>query len=322
MRDVRRRWHGAAALAAVVILAGGAGLSAAWAAGSKDRTERAWLGVVLSSDKGNVRVLSVVDGSPAETAGLQAGDRIVAVDGRSFDSARGFVDAIRDLRPGDRPEITVDRDGQSLTVRPQLEERSGTFDFHMHMPDLRMHMPDFHLQMPEGMSKETFRRGYLGVHLQPLGEELREYFGAPRDQGILVARVEEDSPAARAGLRVGDVITSIDGQKVAGHGDLLRGLKDLSEGDTVQIVAYRGGQAQTFRVSVEIREHQGWSWSLDCGEGKDCKGMSLLHREGTQGVFRILEDPAWQEQLQEQLRKMEEQLERLLPAREAGGRQA
>src|SRR5258708_4887988 len=63
------------------------------------------------------------------------------------------------------------------------------------------------------------KRGYLGVELTELTPELRAHFGAPQDTGVMVARVVAGSPADKAGLKVGDIITSLDGKAVESSSD-------------------------------------------------------------------------------------------------------
>ena len=66
------------------------------------------------------------------------------------------------------------------------------------------------------------REGFLGVRLIDITPELRAYFGAPRDAGVLVASVEPESPAAKSGLSVGDVIVKMDGERTESSRDISR----------------------------------------------------------------------------------------------------
>lgn len=104
---------------------------------------------------------------------------------------------------------------------------------------------------PEGLGA---RRGYLGAALTELTPELRGHFGAPEDAGVLVARVEEDSPAAAAGLAVGDVITAIDGEPVATSFDLRRRMRAFEAGQRTTLEVVRGGRILALTVTVAERE--------------------------------------------------------------------
>lgn len=111
-----------------------------------------------------------------------------------------------------------------------------------------------------GEAPEFFTRflggGYLGVELVPLTPELRTHFGVPADRGVLVARIEEDSPAARAGLQVGDVIAEVDGDAVAGAFDLGTAIRAHAAGEDADLQVWRDGRALDFRVTLEERERR------------------------------------------------------------------
>ncbi len=98
------------------------------------------------------------------------------------------------------------------------------------------------------------RRAYLGVSLIDLTEDLREHYGSSRDAGILVGEIEDNSPAAKAGIRVGDIILSIDGKEVATSLDLRRELRDQKAGDSARIEVLRGRNRQTLVATVSERE--------------------------------------------------------------------
>jgi membrane-associated protease RseP (regulator of RpoE activity) len=96
--------------------------------------------------------------------------------------------------------------------------------------------------------------GYIGVRPLEMTPELRAHFGAPKEAGVFVGTVEKDSPAAKAGLQVGDIVTSADGEKIERRRDLVRTIRRKNEGDTVQIEVVRDRSAKTFAVTVAERE--------------------------------------------------------------------
>src|SRR5262249_13319836 len=103
---------------------------------------------------------------------------------------------------------------------------------------------------PPGMG---YSRIYLGVRVQSMTEELREYFRAPRGRGVLVSGVEEDTPAGKAGLRAGDVIIAVDGKGIAERGDIGEALADKEPGDTVAVKIVRDGAEKTLNLDVAER---------------------------------------------------------------------
>ncbi len=99
-------------------------------------------------------------------------------------------------------------------------------------------------------------RGFLGVQMIDLTAELREHFRVPKDSGVLVAKVVPDSPAVKAGIRVGDIITSIDGNRVESPGDVTRAVRDKKKGDSVRIGYSRDGANATATATVAERERK------------------------------------------------------------------
>ena len=98
----------------------------------------------------------------------------------------------------------------------------------------------------------TVSRGYLGVQIQPLTKDLAEGLGLDRSKGALVNSTESGTPAAKAGLRSGDVLTSVNGQPVADARDLSRRIAGLKPGSKVEIVYLRGGKEQTAEVELGL----------------------------------------------------------------------
>jgi C-terminal processing protease CtpA/Prc len=95
--------------------------------------------------------------------------------------------------------------------------------------------------------------GYLGVRLIDLTPELREYFGVARDAGVLVASVEADSPAGKAGVKAGDVVTAADGDRVDSPRDLSRAVHRKKAGDKVQLDLSRDRSKKQITVTVAER---------------------------------------------------------------------
>lgn len=98
------------------------------------------------------------------------------------------------------------------------------------------------------------RRGYLGVGLTELSPELRAHFGATEDAGVMVSSVEDGSPADKAGLKVGDIIASVDGKDVKSSWDVRAQIRELKEGEQVPLLVYRDGKAQNLSATIAMRE--------------------------------------------------------------------
>ena len=95
---------------------------------------------------------------------------------------------------------------------------------------------------------------FLGVQLTELTNELRAHFGVPAGQGVMVAKVVDDSPAAKAGVQVGDVITAVDGETVENGAQLARRIRGHEDGATVALELWRDGKVEALSPTLETRE--------------------------------------------------------------------
>jgi S1-C subfamily serine protease len=95
-------------------------------------------------------------------------------------------------------------------------------------------------------------RGRLGVMVMSLTDELRTYFGSANKTGVLVARVEPGSPAARAGIAVGDVIVEVKGKPIDDAGDVLQALADIDKNDHAMVKVYRDKKPMTLDVRFDV----------------------------------------------------------------------
>jgi membrane-associated protease RseP (regulator of RpoE activity) len=143
------------------------------------------------------------------------------------------------------PAAADDDDNNVIRVRPRAVIRTGDGE-EPEVIMMRGHGDPMRFEM-------LTSRGFLGVMLTPLTPELREHFGVPKETGVLVGRVEEDSPAAKAGIQVGDILTAVDGEKVEGAWDVGHAVREKDTGDNVAIELYRDGRAQTVTATVAER---------------------------------------------------------------------
>lgn len=98
------------------------------------------------------------------------------------------------------------------------------------------------------------KRTFLGVNVVDISEDLRAYFRAPGDRGVLVSQVEKDTPADKAGLKAGDVIVGIDGKTIDSSGDLRRTIRDHEGNDSIEIEIIRSGAPQKIFATLAERE--------------------------------------------------------------------
>ena len=99
-------------------------------------------------------------------------------------------------------------------------------------------------------------RGWLGVGIQPLSKEMREYYGLKEDQGVLVTQVFPGDPADQAGIQPKDIIISVNGDRIRDARDLTGKIAELTVGSTADIRVIRDGKQQTFTVTIAKREDE------------------------------------------------------------------
>ena len=97
-------------------------------------------------------------------------------------------------------------------------------------------------------------RRYLGVRPLEMTPDLRAHDGAPRDAGVLIGEVEADSPAARAGLQVGDIVTAADGERMEDPSDLSRAIRGKKAGETVKLDVLRDKASKHLTATVGERK--------------------------------------------------------------------
>ena len=222
---------------------------------------------IESSDKsssGGVAIEEVRKDGPADKAGLKQADIIVEFDGEHVRSARQFTRLVQETVPGRTVKATVVRDGQKKDVQLTTDDRgdgmSVFFDNNVHeylgdldrgLGRLNDRFQNFNFDNFSFALPQLDGRGRLGVTLEELTPQLATYFGAK--DGVLVASVNDDSPASRAGLKAGDVITKVNNESVGSRDDLMRLLRDVKDGADVTIGIVRDKKESTITLKLETR---------------------------------------------------------------------
>ncbi|MBS9719906.1 Do family serine endopeptidase [Tianweitania sp. BSSL-BM11] len=102
------------------------------------------------------------------------------------------------------------------------------------------------------MEGKSIERGWLGVQIQPVTPEIAESIGLDDAKGAIVASAQDDSPAAKAGVKDGDVITAVDGESVSTPRELARVIGSARPGKDVKIDLWRNGKAETINVKLGV----------------------------------------------------------------------
>ncbi len=122
------------------------------------------------------------------------------------------------------------------------------------------------------------KRGYLGVELSELTPELRAHFGAPEQAGVMVARVVAGSPADKVGIKVGDILTSLDGKPVESSWDVRSRVRPLAEGAVVPLEIWRDGKSQALSATVAQKERREIDLSPFLMKGTDAERIMTIRR--------------------------------------------
>jgi serine protease Do len=211
---------------------------------------------IADGAEGGVVVEEVVPDSPAEKAGLRRSDVIVEFDGEPVRGARQFRRLVEETPPGRTVKATIRRDGQRQDVQITASEGrdartlldgGALRGLQRDLDRLGDRLPPFNFNFDFDLPGALSGRR-LGATVDELTDQLAQFFGAR--EGVLVTAVTDGSAASQAGLKAGDVITSIDGQPIRSRGDMIRALRDATA-DEVTIGIVREKKESSLKAKLE-----------------------------------------------------------------------
>jgi serine protease Do len=232
------------------------------------------------SDKKDVKAGVVVDsvdaGGPADKAGIKTGDAITEFDGDRVRSVRQFQRLVQESAAGRAVGAVLSRGGQHVTVSVTPEQWSGD-DFGMRLLESPSIVrpaiptppaaprtprpaptppapPDFEWFNGDGPLTILGSRGRLGITTEQISGQLAEYFGVK--EGALVKSVADGSAGAKAGIKAGDIITSVNGSHVYEPSDVSREVNRLDDGAEFSVEVVRDHKTQTLKGKVEVRSQR------------------------------------------------------------------
>jgi len=214
----------------------------------------------LPAERG-VLLEHIVPDSPAAKAGLKDSDVITEINGQRVEGAAQFRRMIHEIPAGRSVQFTLWRDGRAQTISVTLgksEEHGNMWfktaprAFSMQLPKIEMPevapMPDMDWGSYGGVLAGA--RPRLGIDAEDLSGQFGTYFGAPDGEGVLVREVNSGSPAEKAGVKSGDVITALNGERVRSLGDLREKLAGKRDEKTVKLGVLRNKSEVS--VTVEL----------------------------------------------------------------------
>jgi len=233
-----------------------------------------FLGVFTEDNDKGVVVTSVIKDSPADKAGLKKDDIILGFDNDQVTSVRKLNRLISEAAPGQDIKLTISRGGSNQTVSVKMGKRQDfpqVFNYTINNSDILRQSEDARRQA-EALRDQMQRNGpngwfaydngqvffgpngsrRIGVTTTELSEQLAEFFGVKEKHGLLIQTVTENSPASKAGLKAGDVITDVDSDKVETMMDLSRAINRKEDGE-IKITIVRNKNPMTVNVTPEKR---------------------------------------------------------------------
>lgn len=273
-----KTWKGAAAIAGAAVACAAILFLGPAVLGQERRAPEArafayqmgdWFGgqigvTVHDSESGAVVVDDVRADSPAAQAGVKEKDVIAEFDGERVRSARQFSRLVSETAQGRTVKMSVERGGQRVSLEVKPEARP--FGRVMPAPLERFTLPRMP-EMPASPNMHEFdrlilpeievfgsRSARLGVQLEDVEDQLAEYFGVKR--GALVVSVANETPAARAGFKAGDVITKVNGEPVEDTGDVRREIRRIDDDREFAVDVVRDRKPLSLKVKMEPAARQ------------------------------------------------------------------
>lgn len=219
--------------------------------------DKARAGSLNLKEERGVEITRVAEESPAARAGLKAGDVVLEFNGQRVEGTEQFVRLVRETPVGREVRLSVSRSGAPVQVNATIGTRktralrSGDMEtFRFDMPRIdppEIVMPD----MPRVFT--SWRSASLGIEAESVESQLAEYFGVKT--GVLVRSVAKGSPAEKAGLKAGDVITKVDTSIVATLRDLSRAIRLMRDKRVVPLSIVR--EKRELALSVTLDDETG-----------------------------------------------------------------
>jgi len=205
---------------------------------------KAFLGVTSLKPEGGpdgAKIGEVSAGSAAEKAGLKQGDLITKVDDITIDGPESLADAIRGYKPEDKVTITYKRDGKEQKATAVLGKSKEATVWDM-APEPYISR-DFKKMMPQGSYNFSYKLDNsprLGIHAQDTED----------GKGVKILEVDEESNAAKAGLKEGDIITKFEGKEVNSAMELAQIARESRTKPSVHVDLLRGGKSMSLDVKI------------------------------------------------------------------------
>ncbi len=264
---MKNRWIAAVAVLAVML-----------AVSSLQAAKRPWIGVYMQDVTESlveafdlkishgVLINDIADDSPAETAGLEPKDIILSWNGAKVADSEALTDLVRASSVGDKVTLTIDRGGKEMNLPIEIGERREPSIYSFFGGEGMGGDADD--QFPQGLQfLDNFKTTGIGVSMQSLSGDLGDYFGVTDGKGALITEVLENTPAEKAGLKVGDVVVAVNDETVESPADVSSELRDKDRGEQVELTIVRDKNRQKLTVEVDDIGTYGWGGTMPAIRG-------------------------------------------------------
>ena len=197
-------------------------------------------------------IIEVVEDTEAEKIGLKKGDVITKFDGKDIKDADDLHDIIGDIEEEKEIQLSVIREKKDMNFKAKLRKVDEDKKIEVFIDDEDVHIDFGELPMGEHFeyffNKGSRKGGFLGVNARNISESMLEYFEV--GHGVLVEEVIKDTPAEKAGLKAGDIITKINDRDIKDYNDLIRTLNFYDPDEKVTVYFSRKGGKKNVTVTL------------------------------------------------------------------------
>ena len=214
-------------------------------------------------------IIRVDHDGPAGKMGLREHDVVVQMNGAAIDGQEQIRRLLREIGPGRTVVFLVSRNGQEMTLTAQLADKTElerqAWEQHLTAPPPQPTDPSVSASPSAAAAPASkFSKGilgtilmtpsYTGVMLERLGPQLADFFGVPKGTGLLVKSVDNNSPAAAAGMKAGDIVVRADSKGVSTMADWAK-VVQKAKGQAVTVVIVRDRQEKTLSMTPDAKKH-------------------------------------------------------------------
>jgi serine protease Do len=175
------------------------------------------------------------------------------------------------INPGNSGGALVDARGELVGINTFLISSTGTFTGMGFAIPTQIVKPTVDTLIRDG----KISHGYMGIGITDVTPENAQFFHVSDSTGAVVNQVESNSPAAKAGMKVGDIIRAIDGQKVTGAGDLQVEVGQKTPGTTIKLEVLRDGKTENLPVTLQAMGARNGEESASASQGKPRWGLGV-----------------------------------------------